>query len=170
MHPIVLTDLYFADDIALISDSVRQASDLLQRVESECSKVGLLINYNKTKVISFNTLYPIILKTADGQILDVEKDFKYLGSCINSSEKNIKVKHALYWNALHSMHSLLKSKTNLPLKIRLFVATVESVLLYGSESWTLNVKQHNSLAGTYTRMLLKALNIKWQEHVNNKEV
>ena len=73
VHPIVLTDLDFAEDIALISDSVRQASELLKRVESECSKVGLLINYNKTKVMAFNTLDPIILKTADGQILDVEK-------------------------------------------------------------------------------------------------
>ena len=60
MHPIVLTDLYFADDIALISDSVRQASELLQRVESECSKVGLLINYNKKKVMAFNTLMYLI--------------------------------------------------------------------------------------------------------------
>ena len=95
MHPIVLTDLDFADDIALISDYVRQASDLLQSVESECSKVGLLINHNKTKVMAFNTLDPIILKTADGQILDVEKDFKYFGSWVNSSEKDIKVTKAL---------------------------------------------------------------------------
>ena len=170
MHPIVLTDLDFADDIALISDSVRQASELLQRVESECSKVGLLNNYNKTKVMAYNTLDPIILKTADGQILYVEKDFNYLGSWINSSEKDIKVRKVLAWNALHSMLTLWKSKTNLPLKRRLFVATVESELLYGSESWTLNVKQHNSLDGTYTRMLRKALNTKWQEHVTNKEV
>ena len=121
--------------------------------------------------MAFNTLYPIILKTADGQILDVEKDFKYLGSMINSSEKDIyKVRNALAWNALPSMQTLWKSKTNLPLKRRLFVATVESVLLYGSESWTLNVKQQNSLDGTYTRMLRKSLNIKWQEHVTNKEV
>ena len=95
VHPIVLTDLYFDDDIAFISDSVRQASELLQKVESESSKVGLLINYNKTKVMAFNTLDPIILKTADGHILDVEKDFKYLGSWINSSEKDIKVRKAL---------------------------------------------------------------------------
>ena len=67
------------------------------------------------------------------------------------------------------MQTLWKSKTNQPLKRRLFVATVESILIYGSESWTLNVKQHNSLDGTYTRMLQKALNIKWQEHVTNKE-
>ena len=43
-------------------------------------------------------------------------------------------------------------------------------ILYGSESWTLNVKQHNSLDSTYIRMLRKALNIKWQEHVTNKEI
>ena len=121
--------------------------------------------------MAFNTLDPIILKTADGQILDVEKDFKYLGSWINSSEKDIKVRKALAWNVLHSIQTLWKSKTNLPLKRRrLFVATVESVLLYGSEYWTLNVKQHNSLDSTYTSMLRKALNIKRQEHVTNKEV
>ena len=83
--------------------------------------------------MAFNTLDPIILKTADGQILDVEKYFKYLGSWINSSEKDIKVRKDLTWN---SMQTLWTSKTNLPLKRRLFVATVESVLLYGSESWT----------------------------------
>ena len=110
--------------------------------------------------MAFDTLDPIILKTADGQILDVEKDFKYLGSWINSSEKYINVRKALAWNTLHSMQTLWNYKTNLPLKRRLFISTVESVLLYGSESWTLNVKQHNSLDGTYTRMLKKALHIK----------
>ena len=57
-----------------------------------------------------------------------------------------------------NVETIWKSKTYLPLKRRLFVATVESVLLYGSESWTLNVKQQNSLDGQYTRMLRKALN------------
>ena len=87
---------------------------------------------------TFNTLDPIVLKTADGQMLQVEKDFKYLGSCINSSEKDIKVRNSLKWNALHSMQIIWKSKINVLRKRRLIVATVESVLIYGSEAWTLN--------------------------------
>ena len=88
----------------------------------------------------------------------------------NSSEKDIKVRKALAWNALHRMHVIWKSKINLPLKRRFFIATVESVLTYGSESWSLTVQQQKSLDGTFTRMLRKALNIYWQEHSTNKNV
>ena len=90
--------------------------------------------------MAFNTPESIVLKLADGQILQVEKDFIYLGSWINSSEKDIKVRNALAWKAPHSMHIIWKTKINLPLKKRLFVATIESVLTYGYESWTLTVQ------------------------------
>ena len=133
-------------------------------------KVGLLLYTRKTRVMAFNTPESIVLKSADGQTLQVEKDLKYLGSWINSSEKDIKVRKALAWNALHSIHVIWKSKINLPLKRRLFIATVESVLTYVSESWTLTVQQQKSLDGTYTRMLHKALNIFWQENYTNKNV
>ena len=49
--------------------------------------------------MAFNTLDSIVLKTADGQMLEVVKDFKYFGSWINSSEKDIKVRTALAWNS-----------------------------------------------------------------------
>ena len=68
------------------------------------------------------------------------------------------------------MHVIWKFKINLPLKRRLFVATVESVLTYGSKSCTLTVQRQKSLDDTYTRMLRKALNISWQEHSTNKNV
>ena len=68
------------------------------------------------------------------------------------------------------MTIIWKYKIKLPLKRRLFVANIESLLIYGSESWTLTVQQQKSLDGTYTRMLRKALNISWQEHSTNKNV
>ena len=52
--------------------------------------------------MAFNTPASIVLKTADGQTLKVEKNFKYPRSCINSSEKDIKVRKALAWNVLHA--------------------------------------------------------------------
>ena len=75
------------------------------------------------------------------------------------------------FSPLHSMHVIWKFKINLPLKRILFIITVENVLTYVSESWTLTVQQQKSLDnGTYTRMLRKALNISWQEHSTNKNV
>ena len=56
------------------------------------------------------------------------------------------------------------------LKRRLFVTTVESVLLYGCEAWALTVKDKKALDGVYTRMLRAALNVTWEDHVTNADL
>ena len=53
------------------------------------------------------------------------------------------------------------------LKRKFFVATVESILLYGCEAWTLTKAMEKSLDGTYTRMLRRALNMHWSDRVTN---
>ena len=55
-------------------------------------------------------------------------------------------------------------------KRRIFVATVESVLLYGSESWTLSVQDEKALDGVYTRMLRMSLNVSWENHIRNVDL
>ena len=52
----VLADLDFADDIALLSDDIENAQELLLRVETECNKVGLGLNGPKTKYLAYNTV------------------------------------------------------------------------------------------------------------------
>ena len=46
---VTLTDLDFADDIALLSDKIEQAQSILSRFQRECQKVGLPFNAKKTK-------------------------------------------------------------------------------------------------------------------------
>ena len=60
--------------------------------------------------------------------------------------------------------------SNLPRQIILsfFYATVESVLLYGSECWTLKPTLEKSLDGCYTRMLRAVLNISKSVHITNR--
>ena len=48
--PVTLSDLDFADDIALLSDNIIEAhQELLSRFDSECEKVGLNLNAKKTE-------------------------------------------------------------------------------------------------------------------------
>ena len=54
--------------------------------------------------------------------------------------------------------------------MRRFRVTVDSVLLYGSETWTVTTKLEKSVNGCYTRMLRTALNVQWQQHMNNQEL
>ena len=56
------------------------------------------------------------------------------------------------------------------IKVRFFVAAIESILLYGCESWTVTPKIECMLNGTYTKMLRKATNVKWWECRTNAEV
>ena len=51
---VTLTDLDFADDIALLSEKIEQAQSILSRVQRECHKVGLALNAKKTKYITYN--------------------------------------------------------------------------------------------------------------------
>ena len=53
------------------------------------------------------------------------------------------------------------------MKVRLFTATVESVYLYGSETWTLTLKTEKDLNGSYTRMLRMALGVSWKHKIPN---
>ena len=50
------------------------------------------------------------------------------------------------------------------MKIITFTTLIESILLYGRESWTLTQTQAKRLDGTYTRMLRKVLNKSWKDH------
>ena len=54
------------------------------------------------------------------------------------------------------------------LKRKFFVATVESILLYGCEAWSLTEADEKSLNGTFTRMLRKAVNVHWSAHMTNE--
>ena len=165
----MVTDLDFADDIGLASDTVQQACKLLIEVERHCNRIGLGLNAKKTKVLPQNVDDPTVT-TLNGTVLEVVQDFVYLGAWIASTQRDIKVRRARAWQALHGMSKIWKSSMSDQLKRRLFVATVESVLLYGSEAWTLSVQDEKALDGVYTRMLRMALNISWEDHVKNVDL
>jgi len=48
--------------------------------------------------------------------------------------------------------------------------TVESILLYGAESWTTTKELNKEVDGTYTRLLRQMLNIDWRQHITNEEL
>ena len=87
-----------------------------------------------------------------------------------SSEQDINVRKALAWDACHKLNRVWSSPLKRYIKERLFLATVKSVLLYGSNTWTLTKKLEQPLNGTYTRMLRKALNVSWKQHMTNEEL
>ena len=118
-------------------------------MKTECAKVGLRLNAKKTEYIAYNlpAEHPP-LRTVDGTVLREVNDFKYLGSWVNSTDRDVKVRKALAWRALNGLSKVWKSSLSRSIKISFFQATVESVLLYGCEAWTLNASLEKSLDDT----------------------
>ena len=97
--PIVVTDLDFADDIALLSMDIRQAQELILSVERCVGKVGLKINAGKTKYMSYNQHESVTIKFNDGSILEEVGNFKCLGAWMHSTERDVKQRKAAAWRA-----------------------------------------------------------------------
>ena len=88
-----------------MSDGIKQAQELLLRVGRECSKVGLRLNGPKTKYLVYK-IDQHALQTLDGTTLEVQDDFKYLGSWVDGAEKDINVRKALAWRSFNSMNTI----------------------------------------------------------------
>ena len=88
------------------------------------------MNTGKTKYMSYNNNQQFDIKTIDGTDLKCE-DFKYLGAWVDSSEKYVKIRKAQAWRTCHQIRNIWNSKLSRKFNIRLMVANVESVLLYG---------------------------------------
>ena len=86
---ILVTDLDFADDLALISEEKEQAQDVLHRLEKEAENVGLYCNAKKTEVQAFNQTDSVKIQAKNGETLKVVDNFKYLGAWTESTEADI---------------------------------------------------------------------------------
>ena len=163
-----ITDADYADDLALFSDSIADATSLLHYVEDAAQKIGLYVNARKTEFLCYNTTGT--MKSLSGDNIKQQEEFVYLGSNIASTKRDIEIRLGKAWGALDRLNKIWKSNLHANLKRDFFRATVESVLVYGSSTWTLTKHLEKSLDGAYTRMLRAVLNISWKQHPTKKEL
>ena len=164
-----VSDTDFADDLALITDTVTEAEKLTQEIEKVAATVGLQMNEGKTKFMTQNIEVPGTLMSVNNKSIEHVKDFTYLGSRLKSTESDIRVRKGKAWGACHSLKKLWNSDLRDALKVRVFVALVESVFLYGSETWTMTKRLTKMVDGCYTRMLRMALGVnQWRDRVSNQ--
>ena len=82
----------------------------------------------------------------------------------------MKKRKAQAWVALRKLGNIRKSDLSRKLKINFFRSTVESILLYGAVSRIMTKTMNSEIDGTYTRLLLHALNINWRENITNMDL
>ena len=102
--------------------------------------------------------------TLEGTPLKLVDKFTYLGSSVESTEKDIETRLAKAWTAINRLSTIWKSDLTDKMKRSFFQAAVTSILLYGCTTWTLTKRLEKKLDGNYTRMLRAILNKSWRQH------
>ena len=157
-----ITDADYADDIAILANTPDQAETLLHSLERAAASIGLHVNAHKTEYMCYNQTGDI--STLQGTPLKLVDKFTYLGSSVESTEKDIETRLTKAWTAINRLSTIWKSDLTDKMKRSFFQAAVTSILLYGCTTWTLTKRLEKKLDGNYTRMLRAILNKSWQQH------
>ena len=127
-----ISNLRYADDTTLITESEEELKSLLMEVKEESEKVGLKLNIQKMKIIASS---PITSWEIDGETVS---DFILRGSKITADgdySHEIKRRLLLGRKAISHLDRVFKSRDIiLPTKIHIVKAMVFPVVMYGCES------------------------------------
>ena len=135
-----ISNLTYGDDTTHMAEGEEELKSLLMKVKEESEKVGLKLNFQKTKIMASG---PITSWQTDGETV---ADFILGGSKITADgdcSHEIKRRLLLGRKVMTNKDSILKSRDmTLPTKVRLVKAMVFSVVMYGCESWTIKKAEH----------------------------
>ena len=126
-NPNVITDLDFADYIALVTEELEQAQGFLDCVQENAAKIGLHLISDKTEFMSFNQVQDTALKTVNNENVKKVDNFKYLGAWIDDTANDVTVRKALAWKSCNKLNKIWESSLCKLLKLQTFLTLMLEV-------------------------------------------
>ena len=174
---ILVRELLFADDNALIAHSAEEIQRIIDALANASSKFGLKINIKKTEVM-FQPNFTVTMEediNVNETTLNHVKEFTYLGSIIASDghiEAELQNKMSKACMSFGGLRERLWNNHNVSIRVKrkIYRAIILSTLLYGAEPWTVyrrHVKKLHAFMMTHLRSIMK---IRWQDKVTNIKV
>ena len=166
-----INNLRFADDIDLIEENRERRQESLTQLTEAGEKTGLEINISKTKTMVNGR------KDTEEEQLSIKNkmienitELVYLGSLI-TEDNDGRLREELQgqqelWNSLKRSGEtrILAREPNLK-KLK---ATVMSVVMYASETWTLKKKDRDRLLVFKMKCYRRILRIRWEQKIMKK--
>ncbi len=161
----MLPELAFADDIALLEDTINKAEAFLHKVQIAPQSTGLFLNAGKSKAMHINRHDSFAKRRRHRK-----GGWFCLFSGYTNTSCDINTRISKAWGALNALQMVWESRVKCSTKIRLFKSIVECISLYSCESWTLTTSPTKKVDGTYTRMLKQVKNVSWRAGITNDQL
>ena len=142
-----LTNLRFADDVALFNETTKQMGKHLNNLNSESLKVGLKIHKGKTKYMTNHADSEDTL--IDQQKMEKVTEFKYLRQITHlkdTTKEEIYARMRAAWSCLGKNKEILQDE-QLPISLEKQVMDqcILPTMTYGCQTWSLNKQTTNKL-------------------------
>lgn len=160
MEKVKLTELAYADDMAIIGKNANDLQHNLNVYNRELKKKNMKINKDKTKTMLISNRKEQHHIQIEGITLEQVDKFKYLGSTLNFEgkiEDEISERLEATGRLFNAMKTKFLSKKEVPkhVKVEVFKKVVTPVLTYASESWTTSTKTISQITSMEMRFLRK---------------
>lgn len=170
-----LTDLQYADDCGLTSDSVENLQATLVTFDWAYKALGLKINVGKTKIMSTPQNAPRADVSIGDERLDYVEHFNYLGSIMNTKaniDDEIQNRVGAASRAFWSLRERVFDNHNLSIKTKAAVyrAVIIPTMTYACETWTTYKRHLKTLNKLQQRQLRQITRTKWFHKVSNRAV
>ncbi|KAJ4442283.1 hypothetical protein ANN_12151 [Periplaneta americana] len=162
--------LVYADDVNMLRENPQTIKENMGILLEARKEIGLEVNPKKTKYMIMSRDQNIVrngnIKIGNLSFQEAEK-FKYLGATvtnINDTREEVKYRinmgNACYYSVEKILSSSLLSKN---LKIRIYKTIILPVVLYGSKTWTLTLREEHRLRVFENKVLRKIFGAKRDE-------
>lgn len=147
----------------MIQRTLRALEECYGQLEDSAKAVGLCVNHDKTKYMLCsrhdNRICNVPSVRLAGRAFENVKSFKYLGTIFTKEmevKSEIKERLAAGSRCMYALNRILKSRNiSRKYKVNVYKTVIRPVVLYASETWTLNESECNQLLVWERRVLRK---------------
>ena len=171
-----VNQLLYADDTVLIGESKEELQRLLNEFDNVCERRKLKVNVGKSKVMvcGKNEREESLSLSLKGEVLEEVESFKYLGSIVGKNggavedvisrvNEGAKVSGAM--SRLWKVRSV-----GVNVKKMMYERIVVPTVLYGAETWGLNVREKRRLDVMEMKCLRSMCGVTVRDRIRNEEI
>ena len=167
-----LTDLRFADDVALLTKTPQQMESQMNTLNNISKTVGLKMHKGKTKfMINYPNQDSLYIENEE---IEKVEHYKYLGQTTylkETTKEEIKCRIRTGWGCFgRNREVFLDEKLPMSLRRQVFDQCVLPSMTYGCQTWSLSKAMGQKLRTAQRAMERKMLNLKIKDKIPYTEI